>query len=195
MKQEIQAIVQKIHEDGEHHGKERYYQIKEEVDTSIDTEITFHNEELKKRREMLLKNHEIEYSKLLERLGSRLNREYLSFQHRLIDEIFDLAVEKLRQISTQDFHELFLDSVQGLSGEYVIHLGALSVEQFDSTYMEVASKHNEGLHLTLSKKNIPGKSGFLLHDDRVEYNCLFEDVVESMKSEQSAGILKEVFGL
>jgi len=193
MKHEIQAIIQKIHEDGEHHGKERYYQIKEEIDETLQNELQFHSDELVKRREMLLKNNDHEYSKMLERLASRMNREYLSYQHQLIDEIFDQAVEKLRNTSASAFNQLFLDSVRGLTGEYIIHLGTLSVSKFDLNSMQEAMNQNEGLSLTLSQKQVQNKSGFVLHDNRVEYNCLFEDVIESMKSEQSAGILKEVF--
>jgi hypothetical protein len=50
------------------------------------------------------------------------------------------------------------------------------------------------LIITLSPETIPQKSGFILRDDRVEYNHLFEDLVEDIKSRQTAVILKEIFG-
>ena len=53
---------------------------------------------------------------------------------------------------------------------------------------------NVGLDVSLSSETISGKSGFVLSNDRVEYNHLFEDLVEDMKAGQAAPIMKEIFG-
>jgi len=193
MKEGIHAIIQKINQDGEWHGRERYEQIRADIDETIERENEFYQEEMVKRREMFTKHMEHEYGRRLERMNSRLNREYLSYQHILIDEIFDLAVSRLRDASEEEFSALFLATTKELQGSFTLQLGALSKDKFDIKYVDRAMKNNNRLLIIMSNKTIPNRSGFLLKDDRVEYNCLFEDLIEDQKSEQAAAILKEVF--
>ena len=194
MKAGIHNIIMKIHEDAERHSGERFVQIKSLIDGEIEGENALYSEESGKQREVLTKHNEHEYARRLEYQRSRLNRELLVYQHELVDEIFDTAVVKLREISDDEFSAMLITAARGLEGNYVLHLGELSARRRDSLAVEEAIKANKGLHITLSAKMIPGKSGFLFHDDRVEYDFLFEDLVEDLKNERIAAIMKDVFG-
>lgn len=193
MKEGVHTIIQKIQEDAETHGHEQYQSMKEEIDAAIDKDNSFYQEELSKRKEMFVKHKAVELSRLQEQMNSRLNREYLSYQHLLIDDIFAQTVERLRKISVAEFSALFLQSVRGLQGEFCLHIGALSQAQFDRQIIAQAEGENPGLVLTIAPAAIPLRSGFLLMDERVEYNCLFEDLIEDKKNQQATAILKEVF--
>ena len=193
MKAGVQAIIQKINADAEQHGSERYTQIKDEVDKEIASENIFYRKELEKRREALKKHNELEYERQLERISSRLHRELLSYQHDLLDEIFDAAAIKLRNISEEEFFGMFKAAVSGLKGSFTLYLGELSKGMLDIQKIDRAVKGNGGLRIALDTETIPYKSGFILVDDRVELNALFEDLIESKKGEQAAAILKEVF--
>ena len=89
---------------------------------------------------------------------------------------------------------MFQAAVKGLKGSYTLHPGELSEGKLDGRALGSAMGDNVGLDLALSSETIPGKSGFVLRDDRVEYNHLFEDLVEDMKGSQEASIMKEIFG-
>ena len=193
MKEGVHTIIQKIHEDGEHHGNERYSQMKSEIDESIEKENLFYREDLEKRKEIFVKHNEVELSRMLEQMNSRLNREYLNYQHLLIDDIFKETVQQLRNLSAAEFATFFENSVVSLSGEFTLFIGALSQHQFNSNILAVVQEKNPALTIMDSGKKIPFKSGFLLRNERVEYNCLFEDVVEDMKDNHATAILKEVF--
>jgi len=189
MKAGIQAILHKINLDAEEHSNEHRDQMKEEIDEEINHDTAVYLGELTKRSEMLKKHNEIEYMRLHERLSSRLNREILTYQRNLIDEIFSMAATKLREASDKEFTEMFKSAVRGLKGSYTLYLGELSKGKLDENIIK-----NACADVTLSDEIIPKKSGFVLKDDRVEYNCLFEDLIEDKKNEQAPLILKEVFG-
>lgn len=192
----IHAIIQKISVDAQQDGNEYFEQRKKSIDEEINNENAVYLSELDKRREMLKKNNEYEYDRMLERMVSRLNRDILTYQHNLIDEIFDMAVLKLRDISEKDFAKMFRCAIKGLEGDFVLHLGELSKDRLDTAEIEKAVKEieNGGINIVLSGETIPKKSGFVIMDDRVEYNCLFEDLIDDKKNEQAAAILKEIFG-
>ena len=193
MKAGIQSIIQKIHADAEGHVNERYEQIKRDIDEEIRVENEFYLEDYNKRCEILKNHNEHEHSRLLERLSSRMNREILTYQHSLTDEIFDMAVIKLREASEKEFLDMFAAVVGQLKGSFVLSMGELSKNKLDKNMVDKIVCGNEGLFIDLSNETVPNKSGFVLKDDRVEYNCLFEDLIEDKKNELSAAILKEVF--
>lgn len=194
MKDGIHAIIQKINADAEEHGGAHFEQIKNIIDEEINNENYIYLRELEKRREMLKRTNEQEYARIFERMVSRLNREILKYQHNLTDEIFDMAVSKLRDISEKEFSDMFRSAIKGLKGRFVLYLGELSKGRLDITEIEKAVKESDGTDIILSSETIPKKSGFVLRDDRVEYNCLFEDLIEDKKNGQAASIMKELFG-
>lgn len=194
IKEGIHAIIQKIGIDSKEHSDDCYEQKKNRIDEQINEENIARLEELAKRREMLKKNNEREYVRISERLVSRLHREILTYQHNLIDEIFDMAVSKLREASKEEFTDMFKAAVKGLKGSFVLYMGELSKGKLDITEIDKTVKENVGMEIAAGEEVIPHKSGFVLRDDRVEYNCLFEDLIEDEKNAQAASVLKEVFG-
>jgi vacuolar-type H+-ATPase subunit E/Vma4 len=195
MKTGIQAIIQKIDIEAEQHGNERRDQIKHEIDEEINARLELYHEEMDKRRELFQKHSEREYLRLLERLSSKVSRDVLTYQHNLIDQIFDMAAQKLRDCPAGEFAAMFGAAVKGFKGKFTLFLGEYSDGMLDQAAIDKAVKSGGGggLEITLDSQKITGKSGFVMEDDRVEYNCLFEDLIEKMKNEQAAAILEEVF--
>ena len=193
MKEGVQAIIQQINLDAEKHSNERYVEIKNKVDEEIKNENVYYRNELDKRCEMLKKHNDLEYLRLRERLSSRLNRELLTYQRDLLDEIFDMAAIKLQNASINEFSDMFSEAIKGLKGNFILYLGELSKGKLNNQIIKQVSAKNKDLRISLSSVLIPHKSGFVLSDDRVEYNCLFEDLIEDKKNEQAAAVLKEVF--
>ena len=194
MKSGTQAIIMKINEDAQQHGHERYMQIKEAIDQEIDDENLIYHEDADKQREVLRKHSEHEYARRLEYQRSRLNREMLVYQHELTNEIFDMAVAKLRDLSEKEFFEMLSSALKGLTGNFVLHLGELSRGKLDEYALEKVTEDNAGLEIVLCPATMPDKSGFVIRNERVEYDHLFENLVEDIKSRRTAEIMREVFG-
>lgn len=194
MKAGIHAIIMKIRDDTEQHCNERYAHIKETIDREIEDENAMHSEESGKQREVFTKHNEHEYSRRLEYQRSRLNREMLVYQHELVDEIFDAAVAKLKAVPDNELSAMLKRATEGMEGNFTLHPGELSAKRIGGKDVEEAILDNDNLQISLSAETIPGKSGFVFRDDRVEYDFLFEDLVEDLKSERIATIIKDVFG-
>ena len=194
MKTGIHAIIMKISDDAQEHSSERYSQITGAIDSEVDGIIAVFREEQNKQRDVLLKHNEHEYARRLEYQRSRLNRELLLYQNELTDEIFDIAVAKLREVTNDEFTMMFKSTVKWLTGSYMLHLGAMSEGKLNDRALEEAMGETEGLFIKLSPETIPCKSGFALRNDNVELNFIFEDVIEDVKKDNAAAIMKEVFG-
>jgi vacuolar-type H+-ATPase subunit E/Vma4 len=194
MKAGLQAIITRISEDAQQYGNERYLQIKNTIDSEIDAENEVYHEEFNKQREILRRHNEHECARRLEYQRSRLNRDLLLYQHELIDRIFDMAVEKLRDISTDEFTAMFKSAMKLLKGSYTLHLGERSKGKLGDNAIKDAMAETEGLSITLSPNAIAGKSGFALRNDNIEFNNVFEDLIEDVKKDKAAAIMKEVFG-
>ncbi|MCL2152865.1 MAG: hypothetical protein FWH57_07910 [Oscillospiraceae bacterium] len=194
MKAGLQAITMKISEDAQKYSQERYMQIKDAIDGEIDAENKIYEEEFNKQREALKRHNEHEFTRRIEYHRSRLNRELLLYQHELTDGIFDMAVAKLRDVSADEFTVMFKSAVKWLKGSFTLHLGERSKGKLINSAIEEAMRETEGLSITLSHDTITGKTGFVLSNDNVEYNNLFEDLIEDVKKDNTATIMKEVFG-
>ena len=189
----IHTIIDKIHADAEDHSREQSEQVKEAFEEETAKESKSHRDELNKRKESLVKHLDLENKRQLERFGARLNRELLIYQHNLLNDIFEMAVHKLRGSSEQEFTGMFKSAVKGLSGNYTLFIGELSLGKLAAGAIDDAARENSGLMITLADEPIPNKSGFVFQDHSIEYNCLFEDLVEERKAEQGAAIMYEVF--
>jgi vacuolar-type H+-ATPase subunit E/Vma4 len=190
----VQAIIQKIRADAEKHSRERAEEIRRECDELIKEEDALMSDDFAKRRENLLANNEHEHAVLLARLNNRTNRELSIYRHSLLDEIYEKTAAKLTAASDEEFAGMFSLLTEGLKGDFVLYMGQNSVGKLSNKTLEKAMAKNSDLRVSLSDETIPYKSGFLLGDERVEYNCLFEDIIENHKNEQTALILKEIFG-
>jgi len=193
MKAAIQTIINRINEEAQRDSEARFEELQNNIEETIARENEFVRENLLKRRELVIRHNEQEYVRLLEHLSSRYSRDILAYQHTLVDEIFTLAVEKLIAAPAEELLSLIADSVKTLQGKFTLYLGELSASKVDRSRVAAALGEHPGLEIVIHDEVIWSKSGFLLRNDQVEYNSLFEDLVEDKRNEQSALILKEVF--
>jgi vacuolar-type H+-ATPase subunit E/Vma4 len=193
LKTGVQAIIRTIRSDAEQHSSERYTKIKSDVDREIEEDIAHITDDYKKRCEALKKHNELEYSKMLERMQSRLSRETLTYRRYLIDEIFKMAITKLRNITEKEFSRIFKAAVKGLQGNFSVLIGEHSAGGYIEELIKEIGGENPELKIVWCGGVVPGKSGFILRDDRIEINCLFEDLIEDRKNEEMAEVIVEVF--
>ena len=193
MNEGISAIIRQIDTDATRHSGDRLDHMKAAIDREIERENAIIRADVGQRRDILLTNNKHELRHRLERYSRRLNRELLTYRRELLDELFDMAVRKLSSISEKEYTGIFLSAIRDLHGSYMLYIGEYSQDKLRAQTVENAVKARPGLDIMISRETIPQKSGFVIMDSRVEYNYLFEDFIEDMKSEQTAKILKEVF--
>jgi len=191
----VKELIRKIGEDAGRHAAERYEQIKIEIDEEINGEDSVYAEETRKKRETLITHYNREYARVNERVQSRLHQEIIAYQNALIEEIFTAALKKIKNISGDVFIDMVLAAFEGIEGTFDLYIGELSETEIDKSRLAEAVKNCRSVKIRVMEETIPLKSGFLFKDDRVEYDCLFEDLIDEKLSGQSAEILEEVFGI
>jgi len=190
----VKELIRKIGEDAGRHAAERYEQIKIEIDDEINGEDSVYAEETRKKRESLVSHYNREYARINERVQNRLHQEIIAYQNALIEEIFISALNKLKNISGDAFIRMVLDALKNVEGTFDLYIGELSENKIDRPRLAEAVKGLRSVIIRVMDETVPRKSGFLFKDDRVEYDCLFEDLIDEKLNEQSAEILREVFG-
>lgn len=193
MNEGIQAIVRQIDADAAAHSQERLSQIKARTDSEITRENERFAADLTRRREMLVTNNNHELRHRLERYSRRLNRWLFLYRRELLDEIFDMAAEKLSAISGQEYMDIFINAIGKLRGDFTLYIGEYSREKLSAETVWNAARQVEGFDIVMSPDYIPRKNGFILSNGAVEYNYLFEDMIEDRKNELSSLMQKEVF--
>ena len=193
MNEGISAIIRQIDSDATRHSGDRLDHMKAAIDREIERENALIRADIEQRRDILLTNSKHEMRHRLERYSRRLNRELLTYRRELLNELFDMAVRKLSSISEEEYSDVFLSAIKDLSGCFTLYIGEYSQDKLRTQTIENAVKALPGLEIKISPDVVAQKSGFVIMDSRVEYNYLFEDFIEDMKSEQAAKILKEVF--
>lgn len=190
MKAGINAIIQKINEEAELHEQEKLAALAQKIDSDCERDIAAQTSDFERHRDILIRQKEHELSILLERKQHSLDREVLEYQRMLLDEIFDAAVLELRNIPKDQFISIFQSVTGGLSGEFDLILGQHSQGKLTK---EDTANTGSNLKITLQDTLYQGKSGFILTNDNVEYNCFFEDLADHYKERRSAAIIKDVF--
>jgi vacuolar-type H+-ATPase subunit E/Vma4 len=190
----IHAIIHKIRADAEEHGNECFTRIKSDSDRDFVRERDFLAGDYEKRRDILQNHNKHEYDLLIDRMKNRYSRELLTYRRVLIDGIFDRAAAKLRDVSEEELGNMLVSAVAGLKGDFTLRVGEHSAGRLSAAKIGEAIGRGEGLSITLHPEAINDKSGFVLNDGRVEYNCLFEDLIEDMKGLKMNAIMGEVFG-
>ena len=188
-----QVIIHKIHEETRKDSAEFIKKRKASAEAVLVSQTEKYHHEYEKQRQLLQKQKDRELEEAVERRSSALNRELLNYLQQLYHEIFELAVEKLRAVSDEEFHSLLEHAIIDVRGDFVLYLGELTKDKLKTDDFARIVSAKEGLNMTLCPDTIPNKSGFLFADESIEYNCLFEDLMEEKKDEQAASILKEVF--
>ncbi|MDO5037179.1 MAG: V-type ATP synthase subunit E family protein [Tissierellia bacterium] len=107
------------------------------------------------------------YNQIYDNVELRLRDQRLKESQDFIQKIFDLALEKMNKKSDEDFIEEIRQALEGLEEEKLAiripkdRLGALK---------------EAGLDLTIDEENWVD-SGFVLFNDRVNYNYKYEDIL------------------
>lgn len=193
MNDNVLNIIQLIHSDFQLESNEIVEKAKEEAESLYNEEWNGYQQEYTKRKEKLQKHASSELEIIAERKAQRLHRELLTYKNELLNEIFNKAAEKLNNLGKEQFQDYFNSAIDTakLSGTFKLFIGEHSKNKVDQNMLN--NVENSELKLILQNTYIPNKGGFLINNEKVEYNFLFEDLLEDIKRTSGAKIAKEVF--
>jgi len=195
MKNNVHAILNQIREDYEKEAEEVLIESQKENEKEIENELNAISSDIENRKDKFIRSKESSLKVSIERKESRIHRQYLSYKRELLEEIFAEAVNKLDNMPKEDFYNFCQAELKkaNLKGDFEFRLGEFTKDLLTNEDLIKISEKLPDMNISISDKIVGKKGGFVLLDDNIVYNFLFEDIVEDKKISDVAMVAQEVF--
>lgn len=181
--EEARAQAEQIIKEAEEKGKKLVEQASAEAEELGKSRLEKGKQEAQEVRKRMLAMAELE-----------IRKEELALKQRLIDEVFDRALESLRNLEGEDLKSLIIDMVKrsAVSGQEEIIVSPEDREKFAGGLLaEVNSKLGLNLRLSDEVRNIQG--GFILKAPGIEINNSFEALIRMERDQIETEIVDILF--
>ena len=193
---DIRKLTTKIVEDAQ---KKQAHSI-EEAEKEIAKKERIKKQQLEKEVAAHLARYEKELQKELSLKVSDLHvksrNRMLAAKQQVLDELFADAKEQLQNITAEDFDafvERKLALVQ-LTGTVELVFGSKSAPLVSDTMIQRwQAQFEPDLTIQVAKETIPNRSGVVFKQGEVEFNFIFEALLESKEEELSYQLIAFIF--
>lgn len=169
----------------------------EEANKQVKDEIQAFEAEEMQRKQQLIEEIRVktkrEYEIKKNTLEIQRRNDLLSAKQTVLNKVFRDAKEKLDHIDSKTFQSFALSVLNHFDSgsELTLTLGQKSADMIDSSWLSQHASGNVTVHL--SEQTIPNKSGLIVEKEGIDYNFLFDSLVEDMKAEMLSQISNELF--
>lgn len=193
---DIRKLTTKIVED----AQKKQAHLIEEAEKEIAKKERIKKQQLEKEVEAHLARYKKELQKELSLKVSDLHvksrNRILAAKQQVLDELFADAKEQLQNITAEDFDafvERKLALVQ-LTGTVELVFGSKSAPLVSETMIQRwQAQFEPDLTIQVAKETIPNRSGVVFKQGEVEFNFIFEALLESKEEELSYQLIAFIF--
>ncbi len=193
---DIRKLTTKIVED----AQKKQAHLIEEAEKEIAKKERIKKQQLEKEVAAHLARYEKELQKELSLKVSDLHvksrNRMLAAKQQVLDELFADAKEQLQNITAEDFDafvERKLALVQ-LTGTVELVFGSKSAPLVSDTMIQRwQAQFEPDLTIQVAKETIPNRSGVVFKQGEVEFNFIFEALLESKEEELSYQLIAFIF--
>ena len=193
---DIRKLTTKIVED----AQKKQAHLIEEAEKEIAKKERTKKKQLENEVEAHLARYEKELQKELSLKVSDLHvksrNRMLAAKQQVLDELFAEAKEQLQNITAEDFDafvERKLALVQ-LTGTVELVFGSKSAPLVSETMIQRwQAQFEPDLTIQVAKETIPNRSGVVFKQGEVEFNFIFEALLESKEEELSYQLIAFIF--
>ena len=192
---DITKLTEKIIQDAT--KKEEQYII--ESEKSIERKEELKKRQLEKQVNERLTRYEkeirAEMSLEVSDLDVKSRAKLLAVKESVLDELFDEGQLRLEQLSQEEFDHFVITNIEKtqLTDQAEIIIGENSESYASKSAIQKWQDALSNLTLTIAKKSIPRRNGFLIRQGDIEYNFTFEALLRSVKDEISHQLLDVIF--
>jgi|SRR5699024_1505505 len=192
---DITKLTEKIIQDAT--KKEEQYII--ESERSIERKEELKKRQLEKQVNERLTRFEkeirAEISLEVSDLDVKSRAKLLAVKESVLDELFEESQLRLEQLSQEEFDQFVIANIEKtqLTDQAEIIIGENSESYASKSAIQKWQDALSNLTLTIAKKSIPRRNGFLIRQGDIEYNFTFEALLRSVKDEISHQLLDVIF--
>ncbi len=193
---DIRKLTTKIVED----AQKKQAHLIEEAEKEIAKKERIKKQQLEKEVAAHLARYEKELQKELSLKVSDLHvksrNRMLAAKQQVLDELFADAKEQLQNITAEDF-DAFVErklALVKLTGTVELVFGSKSAPLVSETMIQRwQAQFEPDLTIQVAKETIPNRSGVVFKQGEVEFNFIFEALLESKEEELSYQLIAFIF--
>ena len=126
-------------------------------------------------------------------------KELLAAQRTLMDQAFDQALEKLRELPEEEFKAWLLKHLEQARGDEQVQAGAVNDSFYTPDFLSAANARLKELgkpgKLTDRGGRAPGVTGLVLYSQGSEMYCSLESALEQKRLDLETRLAKMLFDL
>lgn len=124
----------------------------------------------------------------------KVRNNKLAAKQEIIDEVFEKSINKLTELSKEQFLNFVKNSIlsMNLTGKQTLILNETGLKFVDDSFIEELNKEAKA---TIALSKIAGnfKGGFILENNGIEINSTYEALVSSLRDELEFEVAKVLF--
>ena len=124
----------------------------------------------------------------------KVRNNKLAAQQEIIDEVFEKSINKLTELSKEQFLNFVKNSIlsMNLTGKQTLILNETGLKFVDDSFIDELNKEAKAT-IALSKTAGNFKGGFILENNGIEINSTYEALVSSLRDELEFEVAKVLF--
>lgn len=193
---DITKLTTKIIED----AKKKQKHLLEEAEKEIRDNEQIKKKQIEKTTTDQMRHYDRELQKELSLKVSELHvksrNRVLAAKQQILDELFEETKSQLQRISSADFQQFVLNKLTAtqVTGEVELVFGSKSRELVtEEMIASWKAAFGEELVLTVAPRTIPNRSGVVFKQREIEFNFIFEALLEAKEEELSYQLIDLIF--
>lgn len=124
----------------------------------------------------------------------KVRNNKLAAKQEIIDEVFEKSINKLTELSKEQFLNFVKNSIlsMNLTGKQTLILNETGLKFVDDSFIDELNKEAK-VTIALSKTAGNFKGGFILKNNGIEINSTYEALVSSLRDELEFEVAKVLF--
>ena len=124
----------------------------------------------------------------------KVRNNKLAAKQEIIDEVFEKSINKLTELSKEQFLNFVKNSIlsMNLTGKQTLILNETGLKFVDDSFIDELNKEAKAT-IALSKTAGNFKGGFILENNGIEINSTYEAFVSSLRDELEFEVAKVLF--
>ena len=191
----IRNLTEKIIHDATKKREQRLLSGQKELEKQKQLQLRKLETQQEERLERFEKEQRAELSLKVSDLHMKARNQLLVAKQAVLKELFQEAMVELRELSAEQFNrfvQISLEkiavegSVEFILGEYSQHYATLESKAQWQAVLPAVTFH-------FSEKTIPQRSGFILRQEAIEFNFIFEAILNAEEEQLSNELLQLIF--
>lgn len=175
---ELEGLSSQILNRTKENGQEKLVAKETELNAKIEANRIRLVEFQKNQKELIHSRNEMEYERQKQSLRNEKRNTLLGEKQAILANIYEGAIEKMSNWDTETFQQFAGNILKRFSNKAVTFVtGEKSAEHITSAFKAANPS------VTFSDDFMPGKAGFIVSVDGVDYNYFFDQVVEEIQKD------------